>query len=80
MGSNEEFLFASDADCDEQSRATDQVTQDVDDMFRSVQAVAQNASSAAEAAREADQEAKAGRSVVTQSVEYINDLAGEVEC
>ena len=64
---------------DEQSRATDQVTQDVDDMFRSVQAVAQNASSAAEAAREADQEAKAGRSVVTQSVEYINDLAGEVE-
>lgn len=64
---------------DEQSRATDEVTRYVDDMFSSVQNVAQNASSAAEAAREADSEAKAGRSVVTQSVESINDLAGEVE-
>jgi len=64
---------------DEQSRATDEVTRYVDDMFSSVQNVAQNASSAAEAAREADSEAKAGRGVVTQSVESINDLAGEVE-
>ena len=64
---------------DEQSKATDEVTRYVDDMFSSVQNVAQNASSAAEAAREADSEAKAGRGVVTQSVESINDLAGEVE-
>lgn len=64
---------------DEQSRATDEVTRSVDEMFSSVQAVAQNASSAASAANEADAEAKAGRSVVTQSVESINDLAGEVE-
>lgn len=64
---------------DQQSRATDEVTRSVDEMFSSVQAVASNASSAADAAKEADSEAKAGRSVVTQSVESINDLAGEVE-
>lgn len=64
---------------DQQSRATDEVTRSVDEMFSSVQNVAQNASSAAAAAREADNEAKAGRSVVTQSVESINDLASEVE-
>jgi methyl-accepting chemotaxis protein len=64
---------------EEQSKATDQVTRSVDEMFSSVQNVAQNASSAALAAQEADAEAKAGRSVVTQSVESINDLASEVE-
>jgi methyl-accepting chemotaxis protein len=64
---------------DEQSRATDEVTRSVDEMFRSVQNVAVNASSAANAAKEADDEAKAGRIVVTQSVESINDLASEVE-
>lgn len=64
---------------DEQSKATDEVTRSVDEMFSSVQNVAQNASSAADAAKEADLEAKAGRSVVTQSVESINDLASEVE-
>ncbi len=64
---------------EQQSRATDEVTRSVDEMFSSVQNVAQNASSAADAAREADAEAKAGRSVVTQSVESINDLASEVE-
>jgi len=64
---------------DQQSRATDEVTRSVDEMFVSVQNVASNASSAAEAAKEADSEAKAGRSVVTQSVESINDLASEVE-
>jgi methyl-accepting chemotaxis protein len=64
---------------DQQSRATDEVTRLVDEMFSSVQNVAQNASSAAAAAKEADIEAKAGRSVVTQSVESINDLASEVE-
>ncbi len=64
---------------DEQSRATDEVTRSVDEMFTSVQNVAHNASSAADAAKEADAEAKAGRIVVTQSVESINDLASEVE-
>jgi len=64
---------------DEQSKATDEVTRSVDDMFSSVQNVALNASSAADAAKEADAEAKAGRAVVTQSVESINDLASEVE-
>ncbi len=64
---------------DQQSRATDEVTRSVDEMFISVQNVAVNASSAADAAKEADAEAKAGRSVVTQSVESINDLASEVE-
>jgi methyl-accepting chemotaxis protein len=64
---------------DQQSKATDEVTRSVDEMFSSVQNVAQNASSAADAAKEADAEAKAGRSVVTQSVESINDLASEVE-
>lgn len=64
---------------EQQSLATDEVTNSVDEMFSSVQNVAQNASSAAAAAKEADTEAKAGRSVVTQSVESINDLANEVE-
>lgn len=64
---------------DQQSRATDEVTRFVDEMFSSVQNVAQNASSAAHAAQEADTEAKAGRAVVTQSVQSINDLASEVE-
>ncbi|MEH6344737.1 MAG: methyl-accepting chemotaxis protein [Bermanella sp.] len=64
---------------EEQSQATDDVTRSVDEMFSSVQNVAQNASSAASAAKEADAEAKAGRAVVTQSVESINDLASEVE-
>jgi methyl-accepting chemotaxis protein len=64
---------------EQQSRATDDVTRSVDEMFISVQNVAQNASSAALAAKEADLEAKAGRAVVTQSVESINDLASEVE-
>jgi methyl-accepting chemotaxis protein len=64
---------------DQQSRATDEVTRYVDEMFSSVQNVALNASSAASAAKEADTEAKAGRVVVTQSVEAINDLATEVE-
>jgi methyl-accepting chemotaxis protein len=64
---------------EQQSRATDDVTRSVDEMFISVRNVAQNASSAAMAAKEADLEAKAGRAVVTQSVESINDLASEVE-
>ncbi|MFT5592715.1 MAG: methyl-accepting chemotaxis protein [Oceanicoccus sp.] len=64
---------------DQQSKATDEVTRFVDEMFSSVRNVAQNASSAAHAAKEADTEAKAGRAVVTQSVESINDLASEVE-
>jgi methyl-accepting chemotaxis protein len=64
---------------EQQSKATDDVTRSVDEMFISVQNVAQNASSAALAAKEADLEAKAGRAVVTQSVESINDLASEVE-
>ena len=45
----------------------------------SVQEVARTAANTADAARNADNEAQAGKKVVTEAMTAINSLAGEVE-
>ena len=62
-----------------QNRATEQTSLLVDEMVASVQEVSGHAGSAAREATEADQAAKEGRSIVKDTVQSINDLAGEVE-
>lgn len=62
-----------------QQAETDQVATAMNEMTASVQEVARTASSAAEAARNADNEAKAGKKVVLQTMQSIDSLAGEVE-
>ena len=62
-----------------QNRATEQVSLVVEEMVSSVKAVSGNASSAAEAAHDADQAAKGGHEIVNKTVESINALAGDVE-
>lgn len=63
----------------EQSRSSSLVSNAMNDMLRSVTAVAQNAGSAAQAADDADSEAKEGLAIVQNTVVSINDLAAEVE-
>lgn len=63
----------------EQSHSSGLVSNAMDDMLRSVTAVAENAGSAAQAASDADSEAKEGLSIVQSTVTSINDLAAEVE-
>jgi methyl-accepting chemotaxis protein len=63
----------------EQSHSSGLVSNAMDDMLRSVTAVAENAGSAAQAADDADNEAKEGLSIVQSTVTSINDLAAEVE-
>ncbi len=63
----------------EQTRASTLVSNAMDDMLRSVTNVAENAGSAAQAADDADGEAKQGLSIVQSTVTSINDLAAEVE-
>lgn len=62
-----------------QQAETDQVATAMNEMTASVQEVARTASNAAEAARNADSEAKAGKKVVLQTMQSIDSLAGEVE-
>ncbi|MDT8311430.1 MAG: methyl-accepting chemotaxis protein [Methylophaga sp.] len=62
-----------------QQAETDQVATAMNEMTASVQEVARTASSAADAARNADNEAKAGKKVVLQTMQSIDSLAGEVE-
>lgn len=64
---------------EDQNRATEQVSLVVEEMVSSVKAVSGNASSAAEAAHDADQAAKGGHEIVNKTVESINALAGDVE-
>ena len=63
----------------EQNRVAALVTDAVSDLFERVNHVAQNASSAAGAAREADNDAQEGQKIVNDTVEAINQLAAEVE-
>ncbi len=63
----------------EQTRASTIVSNAMNDMLRSVTNVAENAGSAAQAATDADTEAKQGLSIVQSTVGSINDLAAEVE-
>lgn len=69
----------SEALSDKQSQSSEVVTHAMEDMMRSVNNVAENAGSAAQAATDADNEAKAGLRVVKDTVSTINGLANEVE-
>lgn len=61
-----------------QQAETDQVATAVNEMAATVQEVATYANNAASMTQEADQEAEAGCRVVTETVDAINSLAGEV--
>ncbi|MDY6828849.1 MAG: methyl-accepting chemotaxis protein [Pseudomonadota bacterium] len=63
----------------EQSDISVHVTQSIEEMLETVRQVAMHAASAADAATEADADAKEGSVVVAQTVTSINHLAGEVE-
>ncbi|MDO9371033.1 MAG: methyl-accepting chemotaxis protein, partial [Gammaproteobacteria bacterium] len=58
-----------------QQSETDQVATAMNEMSATVQEVARNASSAASAAHQADQEAATGKKVVAQTIEAIDSLA-----
>src|SRR5690554_955709 len=62
-----------------QQEETDQVATAMNEMTASVQEVARTATSAAGAARNADNEAKAGKQVVLETMQSIDTLASEVE-
>ena len=62
-----------------QQTETTQVATAMNEMTASVQEVARTASSAADAARNADDEAKVGKQVVLETMEAIDSLASEVE-
>jgi len=68
---------ASDAIRQQQS-ATDQVATAINEMTATVQEVAHNATNAARAAHEADNESKGGKQVVAATVDAIDALAQEV--
>jgi methyl-accepting chemotaxis protein len=62
-----------------QQAETEQVATAMNEMTATVQEVARNASSAAEAARHADQDAKNGNDVVMQTIHALDGLSREVE-
>lgn len=62
-----------------QQAETEQFATAMNEMTASVQEVTRTASSAAQATRDADKEAKAGRQIALQTMESIDSLAGEVE-
>ncbi|MDH5358653.1 MAG: methyl-accepting chemotaxis protein [Gammaproteobacteria bacterium] len=62
-----------------QQSETAQVATAMNEMAASVQEVARTAANTAEAAANADSEAQAGKQVVTEAMNAINSLAGEVE-
>jgi methyl-accepting chemotaxis protein len=62
-----------------QQGETDQVATAMNEMSATVQEVARSASSAANAAHQADEEAGQGKRVVSETIEAIDSLAGEVE-
>jgi methyl-accepting chemotaxis protein len=61
-----------------QNMQTEQVASAMTEMSTTVQQVAQNASRAAEAAQDADQQAKSGMAVVKSTIQSIDSLASEV--
>jgi methyl-accepting chemotaxis protein len=62
-----------------QRSETEQVATAMNEMNATVQEVANSATSAAEAAGNADNEASSGRNVVRDTIESIDQLAGDVE-
>jgi methyl-accepting chemotaxis protein len=63
----------------QQQSEIDQIATAMNEMAATVQEVARNAAAAADAAHKADDEAKSGQRVVTQTVEAIDAVAHEVE-
>ncbi|MEO6696737.1 MAG: methyl-accepting chemotaxis protein, partial [Gammaproteobacteria bacterium] len=63
----------------QQQSETDQIATAMNEMSATVQDVARNAAAAAQAAHQADEQASNGKQVVTQTIEAIDALAGEVE-
>jgi len=63
----------------QQKTSTEEVVSAVSQMSATVGEVAQNASQAATAATDADNQANEGQCVVTQAVDSINSLAGEID-
>jgi methyl-accepting chemotaxis protein len=63
----------------QQQSEIDQIATAMNEMASTVQEVARNAAAAADAAHKADDEAKSGQRVVTQTVEAIDAVAHEVE-
>jgi len=63
----------------QQQSETEQVATAMNEMTATVQEVAHSAASAAEAAHKADEEALAGKQVVTRTIDVIDSLASEVE-
>jgi len=63
----------------QQQTETDQIATAMNEMSATVQDVARNASAAAQAAHQADEQANNGKQVVAQTMEAIDALAGEVE-
>ena len=61
-----------------QNMQTEQVASAMTEMSTTVHQVAQNASRAAEAAQDADQQAKSGMAVVKSTIQSIDSLASEV--
>ncbi len=64
---------------EQQLAETTQVATAMEEMTATVQEVARNAVRASEAATAADKEALTGKSIVSQAVDQINELANEVE-
>ncbi len=62
-----------------QNMETEQVATAINEMSSTVQEVARNAATAAQAAQDADHESKSGQGVVRNTIETINNLAHEVE-
>jgi len=62
-----------------QQSETSQVATAMNEMAVSVQEVARTAANTADATRKADTEAQSGKQVVTETIDAINSLAGEVE-
>jgi len=80
--SAEKMRRSTDESCEavqRQQKELDQVAIAMNEMSITVGEVAQNANSAAEAARSADHEAQLGREVVAGAISGINELADEVE-
>ena len=62
-----------------QQQETDQVATAMNEMTATAQEVARNAAQAADAASEADDETRTGQNVVSQTINAIRELVGEVE-
>lgn len=63
----------------QQQRETEQVATAMNEMSATAQEMANHASLAASSAHDADQQASSGRSVVTETIDSIHRLAGQVE-